>query len=104
MTTADARSRSGYGWRVTLELDRAALLAFRDRRWDLVREAKLAHWAEQTRMRGAIAGLEAGAALWAHTRSIDPQWPSEDQRREDFVHHVELAAKLRRVAHVFARR
>jgi hypothetical protein len=87
-----------------IELDRAALLVFRDRRWDLVRDAKDAHWAEQTRKQGPRAGLEASAALWAHARTVDPSWPSEQERREDFEHHLKLAAKLRRIAHAFAAR
>lgn len=85
---------------MTIDLDRATLLAFRDRRWDLVRESKLAHWAEQTRVKGPRAGLEASTALWMHARTVDPSWPSEQERREDFEHHVELAAKLRQVADV----
>jgi hypothetical protein len=88
---------------VSIDLDRAALLAFRERRWDLVHESKLAHWAEQTRIKGPLAGLQASAALWVHARTVDPTWPSEHERREDFEHHVELAAKLRRIAHVFTR-
>lgn len=99
MTAAEDRFAS-----VTLDLDPAALRAFCERRWDLVREQKLAHWAEQTRTKGARAGIEAGEALWMHTRSIDPQWPTEEQRREDLQHHLELSARMRRVAHVFAGR
>lgn len=67
--------------RVPIELSREALLAFRDRRWDLVREAKESFWAHETRTRGPDAGFAAGEALWVHARSIDPAWPTETSRR-----------------------
>jgi hypothetical protein len=89
---------------VPIELSREALLAYRNRRWDLVREAKEQFWAQETRARGADAGFAAGEALWIHARSIDPEWPTEESRRADFEHHLALADKLRRAAHAFTRR
>jgi hypothetical protein len=87
-----------------IELTREALLAYCNRRWDLVRQAKERFWAEETRARGPDAGFAAGESLWIHVRSLDPSWPSEDSRRADLEHHVALNDKLRRIAHVFARR
>jgi hypothetical protein len=89
---------------VSKEWTRESLLAFRDRRWDLVRQAKEQFWADETRARGPAAGVAAGEALWMHVRTIDPSWPSDEDRRADFEHHVALADKLRRVAHVFTDR
>jgi hypothetical protein len=68
---------------VTIELTREALLAYRNRRWDLVREAKEQFWAEETRARGPEAGFAAGEALWVHARATDSAWPSEESRRAD---------------------
>jgi hypothetical protein len=87
-----------------VELTREALLAYSNRRWDLVRESKEQFWAEETRARGPDAGFAAGEALWVHARAMDPAWPSEDSRRDDLEHHVALSVKFRRVAHAFARR
>jgi hypothetical protein len=87
-----------------IELTREALLAYCNRRWDLVRQAKEQFWADETRARGADAGFAAGEALWVHARSMDPSWPSEVSRRADLEHHVALSDKLRRVAHVIASR
>lgn len=87
-----------------IELTREALLAYRNRRWDLVRESKEEFWAEETRARGPEAGFAAGEALWMHARAIDPTWPSEEARRADFEHHLALTDKLQRAAHAFARR
>lgn len=84
--------------------DPAALRAYRDRDWKRVREAKEQFWAEDHRRRGPLAGLAIGAMLWEHMRSIDPSWPDAEQRAEDLAHHVELAERIQRVAHVFARR
>lgn len=81
----------------------AALRAFRDRDWVSVRRAKEQFWADDHATRGPLAGLRAGAALWEHARAVDPSWPDEAQRAEDLAHHLELAAKLDRLAHVFRR-
>jgi hypothetical protein len=86
-----------------IELTREALLAYRNRRWDLVRDAKEQFWAEETRTRGPEAGFAAGEALWVHARTIDPKWPCEEARRADFEHHLALIDKLQRAAHAFAR-
>lgn len=87
-----------------LEFDPADLARFRDRRWDLVRAGKERHWAEQTRIQGPIAGLEASTGLWLLARSVDPTWPTPELRRLDLDHHAGLAAKIRRLEHVFAHR
>lgn len=87
-----------------IELTRASLLAYRNRRWDLVRAAKQQFWAEQTRSRGATAGIAAGEALWLHARTVDPSWPPPESRRADLEHHRAFADKLRRAAHAFSSR
>jgi hypothetical protein len=89
---------------VSSELTRESLLAYRNRRWDLVRQAKEQFWADETRARGPEAGFAAGEALWIHAREMDPSWPSKEDRRADFEHQVALSEKLTRVAHVFPRR
>jgi hypothetical protein len=89
---------------MTDPFDPAALRAYRDRDWKLAREAKEQHWAADHRRHGPLAGLAMGSMLWDHIRSIDPTWPDAEQRAADLAHHLELAEKLRRVAHVFDRR
>lgn len=81
--------------------DPDALRAFCGRDWARARAAKEQFWAEDHRRRGPQAGLAIGAALWEHTRSIDPSWPSPEQRSDDLEHHMELAERIKRVAHVF---
>lgn len=89
---------------MTNPFDPAALRAFRDRDWKRVREAKEQFWAEDHRRRGPLAGLAISMGLWEHARAIDPSWPNAEQRAEDLAHHIELADRIQRVAHVFARR
>ena len=81
-----------------------ALRAFRDRDWGAARAAKERYWAEDHRQRGPAAALALSSSLWEHARAIDPSWPDARQRAEDLAHHVELAERIRRVAHVFPRR
>jgi hypothetical protein len=89
---------------VTDPFDPAALRAFRDRDWKRVREAKEQFWAEDHRQHGPLAGLNLCSMLWDHIRSIHPSWPDAEQRAEDLAHHLELAERIQRVAHVFRRR
>lgn len=84
--------------------DADALRAYRDRDWNAVREAKEQFWAEDHRRRGPLAAFSSSAALWEHARALDPTWPNAEQRAEDLAHHLELAERIRRVAHVFTRR
>jgi hypothetical protein len=84
--------------------DPESLRAFRDRDWNAVREAKERFWAEDHRRRGPLAGLAVGSALWDRIRMIDPAWPDAEQRARDLAHHLDLAEKLRRIAHAFDRR
>ncbi|MCX4247416.1 hypothetical protein [Paraliomyxa miuraensis] len=84
--------------------DPEALRAFRSRDWMAVREAKEQFWVEQQLRQGPLAALVMSAGLWEHARALDPTWPGAEQRAEDLAHHVELAERIRRVAHVFAGR
>lgn len=82
------------------KLTRESLLAYRNRRWDLVQAAKEDFWANEARRDGAAKGLAASEDLFDHMRAIDPSWPSPVERRADYEHHVSLVEKLRRVGHV----
>lgn len=84
--------------------DPKALRAFRVRDWKAVRDAKEQFWAEDHRRRGPLAGFALSASLWKRARALDPTWPDAQQRAKDLAHHVELAERIRRVAHVFAGR
>jgi hypothetical protein len=49
----------------------------------------------RTKQRGTSVDSHAEAlalsqSLWDHMRQVDPHWPDDAQRRDDFEHHVRL--------------
>lgn len=77
--------------------DPRLIAAYARRDWRRVREAKKRAWAEDARCRSPESALELSSMLWAHMRTIDPSWPDAAQRQSDLAHHLERAARLRRV-------
>jgi len=85
------------------DVDPRDLKAYLEREWAATEALKRAHWAREFAVRGPQATIEAAHALFQHMRLVRPDWPSEDQRREDFAHHVELKERIDRAARAFAR-
>jgi hypothetical protein len=88
---------------VTASFSRDVLLAYTRRPWDRIRRVKEQFWAEDAAAHGPEAGLRAGQLLREHMARVDPTWPTADLRQLDLEHHQALAARLRRLAHVFPR-
>ena len=84
-------------------MDAPDLKAYLERGWAAAEALKRAHWAREFAARGPEATIQAAHALWQHMRLVRPDWPSEEQRREDLVHHVRLKERIDRAAHAFAR-
>jgi len=76
-------------------MTREALLDFVDRMKELerVKQRRLAEPHEET----PAERLRQGDALRDHIQSIHPDWPTEEQRREDFLTHVRVSEMLRSV-------
>jgi hypothetical protein len=72
--------------------------AYTRRPWRRAAEAKHRYWVEEVARRGPLATFEAAQALWVHMRMLRPDWPSDEERRLDLAHHVELKRALERVA------
>ena len=53
--------------------------------------------------RGAVhlATFEASQALWEHMRALRPDWPSDDERRQDLADHIALKRLIDRAADAF---
>ena len=83
-------------------MDRSDLKAYLERAWRTAEALKRVHWAREFAARGPEATIQAAHALFQHMRLVRPDWPSADQRREDFAHHVELKQRIDRAAHAFA--
>lgn len=70
--------------------------AYMARDWDAVRDAKDAYWAERVGRLGPAEGLRIAEELRRQALLLNPEWPSEDDRREDFQVHVRVRALLDR--------
>jgi hypothetical protein len=78
------------------------LRAYARRPWHLLAALEQDHWARELQSRGPLATLEASQALWTHVRSIQPDWPTDAERRADFTHHVALKRAIDSAASAFA--
>ena len=74
-----------------------------DAAWDLARRRKLAHWAEQYARHGAEPALRAADDLYAHMRSLRPDWPEPELRRQDWQQHIRMRSLFDRAAHALIR-
>jgi hypothetical protein len=70
--------------------------AYVGRDWAAIREAKDAYWAERIERLGAVEGFRIAEELRLQARLLNPAWPSEDDRREDFLAHTRLRSLLDR--------
>lgn len=66
------------------------------RDWSAVRAAKDDYWATRIRRLGPQEGLRIADELRRQMLAIDPQWPSEAERRRDLASHRRVAELLRR--------
>ena len=74
------------------------LIAFATRAWTAAGASEREHWVREYAARGEAATFEASQSLWLHMRAVRPDWPSEQERREDLAHHVTLKRLLDRAA------
>jgi hypothetical protein len=82
-------------------MNREDLRAYAQRAWHVAETLKQEHWAREVAARGPLATFEASEALWEHMRSLRPDWPSPDERREDLAHHIALKQLIDRAAGAF---
>ena len=78
------------------------LRAYARRPWHVLAAFEQDHWASELASRGPLATLEASQTLWTYVRSIQPDWPTDAERREDFAHHVALKQAIDSAASAFA--
>jgi hypothetical protein len=74
---------------------------FLRRDWETAAARKREHWVREFQTSGAVATLQASAALWHHMRAVRPDWPTPEQRQEDLGHHIALKRAIDRAARVF---
>lgn len=83
------------------DVKREDLRAYAQRAWHAAEALKQEHWAREVAERGPLATFAVSQALWQHMRSVRPDWPSPDERREDLAHHVALKQLIDRAADAF---
>jgi hypothetical protein len=71
------------------------LIAYARRDWAAVEERKRAHWAAE-RLTPEEA-LRLGDELRRHVATLQPNWPSAEDRQGDLATHIRVAESLRRV-------
>ena len=82
-------------------MDARDLRAYVERGWTAAQALKQQHWAREFRERGPEATVAAALALREHMRLVNPDWPSESDRREDLAHHVALKRAIDGAARAF---
>ncbi|MBX3247212.1 MAG: hypothetical protein KF901_08530 [Myxococcales bacterium] len=73
------------------------LRRFASRPWSEASTLKAEYWAARKRVEGAAVGLEVSRALYEQMRARRPDWPSVQEREEDLLTHIRVAAELRHV-------
>jgi hypothetical protein len=76
------------------------LRAYAQRPWPAAEALKQAHWVREL-SQNPLATFEASQALWVHMRQINPDWPTDAERREDLAHHILLKHVIDRAAGMF---
>ncbi|MBN1945306.1 MAG: hypothetical protein JW797_06485 [Bradymonadales bacterium] len=79
-------------------MDVEEIRAFARRDHDLVENLKRRYWTHRHREVGPAGFFELGSWIYYHARQLNPEYPTEEQRREDLAHHVRLARLLEQVA------
>jgi len=75
--------------------------AYAQRAWKAAETRKQEHWAREYVEHGPQTTFEASQVLWRHMRSLRPDWPSPEERREDLAHHIALKQLIDRAAGAF---
>jgi hypothetical protein len=70
------------------------VIAFANRDWEAIAASKRRRWSEQ-KLTPAEA-LRVGDELRHHASVLRADWPTEEDRRDDFDVHVRVSESLRR--------
>ena len=76
----------------------ASVRAYLARDWDAARERKRTYWSDRLVRGGLAEALRVTEQLRAWMKSLDPDWPSKEDREEDLETHRRVAAALARTA------
>ena len=82
-------------------MKREDVRAYAQRAWKVTETRKQEHGAREFAGHGPQATFDASQVLWQHMRSLRPDWPSPEERREDLAHHSKLKQLIDRAAGAF---
>ena len=85
-------------------MNRSDIEQFVRRDWEAIAASKRAYWAERFRTGGWKPAWDAANALFVQIRHAQPDYPRDGARDADLESHLNLRARLDRVAHAFTRR
>jgi len=66
---------------------------FVGRPWGKLSALKAKHWQDAD----AESRLQAAFELYLHARETNSEWPSDQDRRDDLQHHIEMAALFKKI-------
>ncbi len=73
------------------------ILAYVQRPWAEIERSKRRWIAEQAAQMTPAEKLAVGDMLRNHALAVHPDWPTEEQRREDLAVHIRVSEALRSV-------
>lgn len=73
---------------------REDILAFVNRDWAALAEAKARSWAQRKNVMTAEEALAVAEGLRRHARALRPEWPDEVERAADVAVHVRISEAL----------
>lgn len=79
-------------------MDLSGLRDYTNRDWAAVRALKEQGWIERLEKSDPAEGLRIVEQLYVDARILRPDWPTDEDRREDFTHHLRLAELLQRAS------
>lgn len=71
-----------------------------DRDWRSLERGKELYWSAWKVQHGPAAGIRVAEALREQVRRARPDWPSDDERREDLETHLRVLGIIARVGRV----
>jgi hypothetical protein len=81
-----------------VKVRREAVEEYLNRDWALFEESEADHWRATKRTLGEGYAVLLADRLRREVAARRPDWPDEEERASDLVHHVRLAELLRRAA------
>jgi len=79
-------------------MTREEILAFAQRDWAAVADAKARYWAERKATMTAAEALALAETLRRHVCDLKPGWPDAHERADDLALHLRLSEALRAVS------